>query len=194
MIKLAIETTDGFSISIDDNGDRYDFASESDVGKTSELLWAQISHIKNKSDITGIYLSSGPSNYTNLRIIYSFAMGVRKATGAHIYTIPSFMAKSNYLLQTGQTSPFVLVNYARNNEYCYQIVDKSIDDIDWQQVHLTDKAGIEELAAKYKCITNKQTRNILGTGDIIRLNAASLFDIDKKYRKDNGLIYARASV
>ena len=194
MIKLAIETTDGFSISIDDNGDRYDFASESDVGKTSELLWEQIGHIKNKSDIAEIYLSSGPSNYTNLRIIYSFAMGVRKATGAHIYTIPSFMAKANYLLKTGQTLPFILINYARNNEYCYQIVDKNTSDIDWQQVHLTDKAGIEGLAEKYKCITNKQTHDILGTGEMIRLNAASLFDVSEKYKKDSGLIYARASV
>jgi len=194
MIKLAIETTDGFSISIDDNGDRYDFAAESDVGKTSELLWAQINHIKNKADITEIYLSSGPSNYTNLRIIYSFAMGVRKATGAHIYTIPTFLAKSEQLIKDGGSLPFILVNYARNNEYCYQIVDKGNDDIDWQQVHLTDKAGIEGLSSKYRCITNKQTHDILGTGEVIRLSAASLFDVSEKYKKDSGLIYARASV
>ncbi len=177
MIKLAIETTDGFSISIDDNGRIYDYSADEGVNKTSELLWEQINNIKNKSDIAEIYLSSGPSNYTNLRIIYSFAMGVKKATGAHIYTIPSFMAKSNYLLKTGQTLPFMLVNYARNNEYCYQVVDNNIDETDWQQVHLTDKAGIEGLSAKYKCITNKQTRDILGTGDVIRLNASSLFDV-----------------
>lgn len=194
MIKLAIETTDGFSISINDNGAIYNYNADEGVNKTSELLWEQINNIRNKSDIAEIYLSSGPSNYTNLRIIYSFAMGVRKATGAHIYTIPSFMAKSNFLSQTGQILPFVLVNYARNNEYCYQIVDKNLDTIDWQQVHLTDKTGIEELAAKYKCITNKQTQEILGIGDIIRLNAASLFDVGEKYKKDNGLIYARASV
>ncbi len=195
MIKIAIETTDGFSLSIDDNGDRRDFVQVEPENKTSELLWKYLSHIDNKSDIREIYISSGPANYTNLRIVYAFAMGVRKAIGAQIYTIPSFLAKADFLLAKSEKAPFMLVNYARNREYCYQLIeDADLDAIDWKNIHLADKEGIIELSKKYRCITNAQSYETLQTGDKLNLKAEYLFEMNDKYKQDNGLIYARASV
>lgn len=195
MIKIAIETTDGFSLSIDDNGTRHDFVHAEPENRTSELLWKYLSDIENKSDIGEIYISSGPANYTNLRIVYAFAMGVRKAIGADIYTIPSFLAKAGLLLTQNEKPPFMLVNYARNKEYCYRIIeDTDLDAIDWKSIHLADKEGIIELSKKYKCLTNAQSYETLQTGDIINLKAEFLFGMNDKYKKDNGLIYARASV
>lgn len=195
MIKIAIETTDQFSLSIDDNGMRRDFGPAEPENRTSELLWKYLSDIHNKSDIKEIYLSSGPANYTNLRIVYAFAMGVRKAIGAGIYTIPSFLAKADLLLAKDEKLPFMLVNYARNKEYCYQIIeDTDLNAIDWKNIHLADKEGIIELSKKYRCITNTQSYETLQTGEIMNLTAGYLFEMNDRHKTDNGLIYARASV
>lgn len=196
MVRIAIETTDGFSISIDNDGDRYDYSATEEVNKTSELLWEQLSHVRNKKDIGEIYLSSGPGNYTNLRIVYSFAMGIKKATGAKIYTIPSFLAKAHSLLRDAPfEKPLLLVNYARNREFCYQVIaDNEIESIDWQDIHLSDKAGIIDMASDYRLVTNSQSYGQLGFGEVINLEAGKLINVPDKYKVDNGLIYARASV